>query len=166
MVLWNTWGASIMDDRVQKAFRIVAVALAILTSILFLGRAEAETTRKAGTESAPLPFGMVDHKVNTGPYDPGIAVSKEQSPFYPSRASAGGRKVTSSMFDAPEVCGGCHTEIYKQWKGSMHSNAWTDPIYRAALDHISKGSGGSVDNLCMGCHTPIGVVTGEANPAG
>lgn len=70
------------------------------------------------------------------------------------------------MFDPPEVCGGCHTEIYKQWKGSMHSNAWTDPIYRAALNHVSKKTGGKVDELCMGCHTPVGVVTGEANPAG
>jgi len=48
----------------------------------------------------------------------------------------------------------------------MHSNAWVDPIYRAALNHISKAANGVADQLCMGCHTPIGVVTGEANPGG
>ena len=47
----------------------------------------------------------------------------------------------------------------------MHSNASTDPIYRAALDHASKSTGGKVDKLCMSRHMPIGVVTGEATPS-
>src|SRR5258707_2622563 len=73
----------------------------------------------ATAEEAPE-FGMVPHKVNSGPFDPGVALDRDENPFYPSRASTGGRTVTSSMFDAPEICGGCHTDIYKQWKGSMH----------------------------------------------
>jgi len=162
--MYRLWGTRIMDDRIRNVVRVVAIVLAVSAFVVLFNSVESEPAK--ADDTAPKPYGMVQHKVNTGPYDPGIATSKEKSPFYPSRASSGGRKVTSSMFDAPEVCGGCHTEIYKQWKGSMHSNAWTDPIYRAALNHISKGSGGAVDNLCMGCHTPIGVVTGEANPAG
>jgi hypothetical protein len=119
-----------------------------------------------GTDPQP-PFGIVDHPDNTTHLDPGIATSphKETFPFFPSRASTAGRHTTSDQFEPPEVCGGCHVEIYAQWNGSMHSNAWTDPIYRAALNLVSAASGGKVDNFCMGCHTPIGVVTGEATPS-
>lgn len=112
------------------------------------------------------PFGMVEFPDNASHIDRGFAESPDQFPFFPSRASSGGRKISPDMFDPPEVCGGCHTEIYQQWKGSMHSNSWKDPIYRAALDHFSKATGGKMDNFCMGCHTPIGVLAGEANSEG
>ena len=139
--------------------------LPILVALLtFVITADVATTSSAGDSSG---YGMIPHADNTGHLDPGIAAPQPEAfPFFPSRASTAGRTVTTAMFDAPEVCGGCHTEIYAQWKGSMHSNAWTDPIYRAALNAISKASGGKADKFCMGCHTPIGVVTGEATPSG
>ncbi|MHB8534038.1 MAG: multiheme c-type cytochrome [Sulfuricaulis sp.] len=111
------------------------------------------------------PFGMVDFKDNAGHIDLGI-VQNKTAPFFPSRATSNGKKLTPQMFDPPEVCGACHTEAYQQWKGSMHSNAWADPIYRAALNHASDATGGKVDKLCMGCHTPVGVLTDEATPSG
>jgi hypothetical protein len=124
------------------------------------------TQQASGGTDPPSPFGMVDHPDNTRHLDPGIATSphKDAFPFFPSRASTAGRQATSDQFEPPEVCGGCHGEIYTQWNGSMHSNAWTDPVYRAALNLVSAASGGKVDNFCMGCHTPIGVVTREATP--
>ena len=112
------------------------------------------------------PFGVVPHPDNTTHIDSGIAEPDSRFPFYPSRASTDGRKVTVGDFDLPEICSGCHMDIYTQWNGSMHSNSWTDPVYRAALDLMSKASGGKTDNFCMGCHTPIGVVTREATPGG
>jgi hypothetical protein len=134
----------------------------LLTAIILTGQASKST---AAGES--VGFGIVPHPDNTTHLDPGVAAPDDATfPFFPSRASTAGRKVTPDMFDAPEVCGGCHTEIYSQWKGSMHSNAWTDPVYRAALNAISKASGGKADRFCMGCHTPVGVVTGEATPSG
>lgn len=156
-----------MDKAIRMALYVFVFLLS--ANLLLMGPVRADTTHRdssAASASTPQPFGMVDYKTNLGPYDPGIALSKEQSPFYPSRASTAWHDVKISMFDAPEVCGGCHTKAYKEWKGSMHSNAWTDPVYRAALNHVSKTSGGKVDLLCMGCHTPAGVVSGEANPAG
>jgi len=112
------------------------------------------------------PFGPVPHPDNTTHLDPGVAALSKIYPFYPSRASTDGRKVTSDQFESPEVCSGCHADAYNQWNGSMHSHAWTDPVYRAALDMVSKASNGKVDKFCMGCHTPIGVVTQEASPSG
>jgi hypothetical protein len=121
----------------------------------------------AAQTTAPAPYGVVPFPDNTLHLDPGIATPlREEFPFFPSRASTAGHKVTSDLFDPPEVCGGCHDAIYAQWKGSMHSNAWVDPVYRAALTLVSKASGGKTDKFCMGCHTPVGVVTGEASPSG
>jgi hypothetical protein len=112
------------------------------------------------------PFGVVPFPDNTTHLDPGIAVPGSGNPFFPSRASTDGRALTPQDFEQPELCGGCHVDIYNQWKGSMHSNSWTDPVYRAALNRVSKASSGKADNFCMGCHTPIGVVTREASPGG
>lgn len=132
---------------------------AAATLLLLAGAAAQDST-------AGDPYGIVSHPDNTRHLDPGVAPGPIASPFFPSRAQTAGPAVSSDQFEAPEVCGGCHVEIYGQWKGSMHSNAWTDPVYRAALNLMSKASGGKIDKFCMGCHTPIGVVTGEATPSG
>jgi len=115
--------------------------------------------------SADPGFGPVAQPDNTANLDPGIAV-QGRDPFYPSRASTDGRVVTPAQFDSTTLCSGCHMDLYTQWKGSMHSNAWTDPVYRSALSMMSQASHGKIDNFCMGCHTPVGVVTREATPAG
>jgi hypothetical protein len=48
-----------------------------------------------------------------------------------------------------ESCGACHTEIYKEWKASIHAQAYTDPFFQA---YWTK------DNhvwVCLNCHTPL-----------
>jgi hypothetical protein len=110
-------------------------------------------------------FGMVALPDNTANLDPGVAI-EGKSPFFPSRASTDGRPVKATQFEPIVLCSGCHMDIYNQWKGSMHSNAWADPVYRSALKLMSQFSKGKIDNFCMGCHTPVGVVTGEATPVG
>ncbi|GKS59659.1 hypothetical protein YTPLAS18_31860 [Nitrospira sp.] len=48
-----------------------------------------------------------------------------------------------------ESCGECHIEIYKEWKSSIHADAYRDPFFRAywAKDnHIW---------VCLNCHTPL-----------
>ncbi|MEW6109543.1 MAG: c-type cytochrome [Nitrospirota bacterium] len=42
------------------------------------------------------------------------------------------KKVRVEQFIKPSVCSECHSEIYKQWSGSMHSKAFIDPLWRAA----------------------------------
>jgi hypothetical protein len=118
----------------------------------------------ASCEEAP--FRVIPFPDNTGHFDPGIATPDARFPFFPSRASTDGHALTAEHFELPELCGGCHLDMYSQWNGSMHSNAWHDPVYRAALNLMSKASKGRTDNFCMGCHTPIGVVTRQASPSG
>lgn len=63
-----------------------------------------------------------------------------------------------------ETCKTCHTEIFKQWKGSMHANstAFNDPIhatfYRSEVgDPGQEGAVHKKSNsypICLGCHAP------------
>ncbi len=90
------------------------------------------------------------------------ADDKEKFPFFPSLINtATGQKVDSGSFEAPEVCMECHEDIYKQWKGSMHSNAWNDPVFQALARVGVKETKGLTEKLCAGCHSPIGTVSDE-----
>lgn len=83
-------------------------------------------------------------------------------PFFPSLLStADGRTVASSDFEDPTVCMACHPTIFKQWNGSMHSNAFVDPVFQALWRIGVKETNGEVERLCAGCHTAIGTVAGE-----
>src|SRR5690348_4361684 len=86
-------------------------------------------------------FGVVQIPDNTSNLDPGVAI-QGVNPFYPSRAGTDGRNLTSGDFESTQLCSGCHMDIFTQWKGSMHSNAWKDPVYRAALSVMSNFSHG------------------------
>ncbi len=89
---------------------------------------------------------------------------KQGLPFFPHRANTPNNSLLKvSDFDDAQVCGACHTEIYRQWRSSMMSHSWEEPIYRALLRHASEATEGRVDNFCTGCHTPIGLTTGQIN---
>ena len=92
---------------------------------------------------------------------PAVAAD-EKFPFFPSLLStAEGRAVASSDFEGPAICMGCHPGIYKQWNGSMHSNAFVDPVFQALWRIGVRETDGAVEKLCAGCHTAIGTVAGE-----
>jgi hypothetical protein len=83
-------------------------------------------------------------------------------PFFPHRANTTDNRVLDVKdFDDAQVCGTCHVEIYKQWRTSMMSQAWDEPVYRALLKMASEATDGKVDNFCTGCHSPIGLTTGQ-----
>ncbi len=48
---------------------------------------------------------------------------------------------------SPEGCKRCHAEIVDAWRGSMHAQAWTNPVFRAEYDPAPKDS-------CRACHAP------------
>jgi hypothetical protein len=70
----------------------------------------------------------------------------------------------SDEFKNPEVCDGCHSDIYKQWQGSMHNNSFTDPLYLAVHKQAGEETDGATDTFCSACHSPIGVFSGEVPP--
>lgn len=59
-----------------------------------------------------------------------------------------------SGFDSAAVCGKCHVTIHKGWKGSMHANAVSDPVFRSAFLDASQETGGKSNRLCLSCHSP------------
>jgi hypothetical protein len=46
-------------------------------------------------------------------------------------------------------CGRCHQEIYREWAGSMHGQAWIEPYFQ--VDFAFDGS----LQICLNCHTPL-----------
>jgi hypothetical protein len=69
-----------------------------------------------------------------------------------------------SRFVPPDVCGGCHETIYRQWKNSMHHLAQRDTIYRAAAFYYLEGLTDRDEIIeaesCVKCHTPVGYFSG------
>ncbi|UTF59074.1 cytochrome c family protein [Gilvimarinus sp. DA14] len=78
-------------------------------------------------------------------------------------STSSGELIPAHQFDDAQVCGACHTEIFREWRSSMMSHAWDDPIYRALLARASKATNGKLDNFCTGCHTPTGLVSGSVS---
>ncbi|MEI6128424.1 MAG: multiheme c-type cytochrome, partial [Pseudomonadota bacterium] len=81
-------------------------------------------------------------------------------PFFPSLITTDtGKPVTPDKFEDPSICAGCHPDIHAQWKGSMHSFAFADPVFTALWKLGAQETKGATTNLCGGCHTAIGVVS-------
>lgn len=69
--------------------------------------------------------------------------------------------IEPSDFSKPEVCSGCHSEIYSQWNGSLHSFAHKDPVYQKLFLIASMETNREFDSFCSKCHAPIANVLGE-----
>jgi hypothetical protein len=69
-----------------------------------------------------------------------------------------------SRFISPAICGGCHDEIYNQWKNSLHNLSHIDGIYLAVAFQSLKGltDAGEIkeSETCVKCHTPVGFFSG------
>ena len=67
-------------------------------------------------------------------------------------------------FISPEVCAGCHSEIFEQWENSMHHLSHKDPVYTRVAQFFCKGltDAGEIEEAesCVKCHTPVGNRTG------
>ena len=89
-------------------------------------------------------------------------IARDKYPFFPSLINTStGKPVKSTHFMDPAVCQACHSEIYDQWQGSLHSHAFPDPVFQALWKIASVETEGLTDRLCAGCHTAIGTVSEE-----
>ena len=100
------------------------------------------------------------NKVASATVKPAKAGDKEQS-FLPSYITVKGhRKLTPDDWTDPKICGQCHPRQYRGWNGSMHSNAFKDPIFQALWAMAEKATDGKMRNHCGGCHSPSGIASG------
>ncbi|MCB1738120.1 MAG: hypothetical protein KDI42_08345, partial [Gammaproteobacteria bacterium] len=59
------------------------------------------------------------------------STSDKEFKYKPSYMTVtGDRTVTEADFEDPAMCAGCHPKQYQGWQGSMHSNAFVDPIFQ------------------------------------
>ena len=59
-----------------------------------------------------------------------------------------------------EYCGrsGCHANALREWQGSAHRQAATDPVYQRVRGEYAAHSGETAARWCAGCHEPLRVV--------
>lgn len=57
----------------------------------------------------------------------------------------------------PETCKECHAEHYKEWSGSMHAYAATDPVFIAMNARGQRETKGELGTFCVNCHAPLAV---------
>jgi hypothetical protein len=94
-----------------------------------------------------------------------------QNPLFPAgfklESSSGAQGSGTSNWAIPSsgACGesGCHPAAYREWQGSAHHFAGTDPFYRAVLRESVRTSGPDTARWCQGCHAPV---TAIRTPAG
>src|SRR5260221_2373044 len=62
----------------------------------------------------------------------------------------------------PRVCAQCHQRIFQEWNGSMMSNSWRDPAWRAAFFLLSRMT--ATDGDCDIPAPPDGTKRSRLNP--
>ncbi len=60
-----------------------------------------------------------------------------------------------------EACGRCHRAIHEAWKTSAHARAMESRLFQDALEQAESETDGAVRKLCLGCHAPVAVRTGD-----
>lgn len=77
-----------------------------------------------------------------------------RSPFFPSSARTNvGGVIPANFFMDSETCGGCHRDIYEEWKSSMHHFAsMNNQFYRKSIEYMQDVVGTAPSKWCAGCH--------------
>jgi len=60
-----------------------------------------------------------------------------------------------------ELCGDCHRAIHDGWKRSAHAAAMESRLFQDALKLAESDFGVQSRKVCLGCHSPIAVQTGD-----
>lgn len=70
-------------------------------------------------------------------------------------------EIRADGYTSARVCGQCHADIYESWKNSLHAFSLTDPIFDTAYMQAVKEAGDDARRLCLRCHAPMTIVTGD-----
>ncbi len=82
--------------------------------------------------------------------------------FASSQATTADRQMLhlDGMTD-PGACQPCHGQQTTRWSASGHAQATSSPLYRAWARAASQTTQGEIDRFCAGCHTPLGLLSGQ-----
>jgi tetratricopeptide (TPR) repeat protein len=86
----------------------------------------------------------------------------KDTPFLPSNAtSSNGQFLSPRSFYTAQYCGHCHQEAYRQWRQSVHSNAFRNPWYLKNVNMLIDEKGVQFSRHCEGCHNPVALLSGD-----
>jgi Tfp pilus assembly protein PilF len=90
----------------------------------------------------------------TAPLDMQAEGAGPKSPFFPSSSNTNvGRTIPSNFFMTSDMCANCHSEIYEQWKSSMHHfSSFNNQWYRKSIEYMQDVNGVASSKWCAGCH--------------
>lgn len=72
--------------------------------------------------------------------------------------------VDRGAYRSAEFCGGCHEEIYEQWKSSYLSKSWTNADVETRLHGLTLRLRGMEEQelrFCLECHAPLALAHPE-----
>lgn len=70
-------------------------------------------------------------------------------------------------YEPARNCGHCHNTsipLTAQWRNSILSQSWIDPLFQHSYKQASHDTGGKTDHFCPRCHTPNGYLTKRIPP--
>ena len=82
--------------------------------------------------------------------------------FAPSLATTSdGTRLETAHIAPAQACAACHDDTFAAWQRSGHARSTTSPLYRARAKVASQNTQMEVPPFCAGCHTPIGLLSGQ-----
>jgi len=64
---------------------------------------------------------------------------------------------------SPDSCAGCHGDIVRHWKQSLHAVADSEIIYARVVNEFREQHGVEASNWCAACHSPLRVAREQLN---
>ncbi len=91
-----------------------------------------------------------------------VAPAYDTQAFAPSAATTrDGQRLAADAFTPAAACATCHEAQGTAWSVSGHALATTAPLYRAWYKVANQVTLGDINPYCAGCHTPIGLLSGQ-----
>lgn len=149
-------GRAAWDER--RGFRRrVALATAIATVVTV---ATAVWVRTSHEERRRASFRIVNTAAPDSMEGEGGGLA---SPFFPSSAlTTTGGLIPGDMFLTSQSCGRCHTDIYEQWRSSVHHfSSFNNQWYRKSIEYMQDVVGTTPSKWCAGCHDPAVLFNGR-----
>ncbi len=86
----------------------------------------------------------------------------DASLFAPSLATThNGERLDAAHIAQAGECANCHSAAFDAWQNSGHALSATSPLYRARVKVASQNTQAEIAPFCAGCHTPIGLLSGQ-----
>jgi len=90
-----------------------------------------------------------------------------EHPFRPSQTETWHNQfVDYRQIGNSNDCSGCHSEITKEWRSSIHRHAASDKTYVTNVSLLAKNRGVAATRYCEGCHSPVALLSGQLSEGG